>query len=134
MGSFTIALEKFAEKAEKNAETATRKITLDVFRGVIMKTPVASGRARGNWQANIGSSASGEVDAEDKSGAVTVVKAAAECATWNPAAGPIFLTNNLPYIERLENGYSKQAPAGMVAVTIAEFGGIADDAAQEVNR
>lgn len=27
------------------------------------------------------------------------------------------ITNNLPYINRLENGYSKQAPSGMVKIT-----------------
>ena len=31
----------------------------------------------------------------------------------------ITVQNNLPYIDRLENGYSKQAPAGMVSVTLA---------------
>jgi hypothetical protein len=37
-------------------------------------------------------------------------------------AGSIFyLTNNLPYGERLEYGYSKQAPSGMVRITLAEY-------------
>lgn len=48
---------------------------------------------------------------------------------WRLGSAAIFLTNNLPYIERLERGWSKQAPTGMVALTVAEFGGIAADAA-----
>ena len=37
-------------------------------------------------------------------------------------AGHVFyLVNNLPYIRRLEQGWSQQAPAGMVAVTVSEF-------------
>lgn len=32
----------------------------------------------------------------------------------------VFIINNLPYIERLEHGWSKQAPAGMVRISKAE--------------
>ena len=32
----------------------------------------------------------------------------------------IFITNNLPYINALENGHSDQAPSGMLAVTLNE--------------
>ena len=48
----------------------------------------------------------------------------------------VFLANNLPYIETLERGRvgnrgSLQAPQGMVAITVAEFGGIAQSEARE---
>jgi hypothetical protein len=33
----------------------------------------------------------------------------------------IYLTNSLPYARRLEYGWSKQAPAGMVRITVANF-------------
>ncbi len=33
---------------------------------------------------------------------------------------PIYITNNLPYISKLENGSSKQAPNGMVNLTMNE--------------
>jgi hypothetical protein len=33
----------------------------------------------------------------------------------------IYLTNNLPYIKKLEYGSSQQAPRGMARVTIADF-------------
>ena len=32
-----------------------------------------------------------------------------------------YITNNLPYIMRLEFGYSKQAPAGMARITVDRF-------------
>ena len=36
----------------------------------------------------------------------------------------IYLVNNLPYAQRLENGWStKQAPNGMVALSIQKFDG-----------
>jgi len=134
MGSFSIDLEQFAGKAVKNADQVTRKIALGVFRGVELKTPVKTGRARGNWQVTTGSPASGTVDATDPSGGRVLGEIASKCTAWDPKTGAIYLTNNLPYIERLENGSSTQAPSGMVAVTIAEFGGIADEAAHEVSK
>jgi hypothetical protein len=32
-----------------------------------------------------------------------------------------YIQNNLPYAERLENGWSKQAPHGMVKITLYEL-------------
>jgi len=46
----------------------------------------------------------------------------------------IYLTNNLPYAQRLEEGYSQQAPAGMVALTIQEFQAIANEIGLELVR
>jgi hypothetical protein len=48
------------------------------------------------------------------------------------AAGKVhFLTNNLPYALRLEYGWSKQAPHGMVGVTVKEYQQIVDKAVKE---
>ena len=35
--------------------------------------------------------------------------------------GIVWITNNVPYIEELENGSSSKAPEGMLAVTFAEL-------------
>jgi hypothetical protein len=32
-----------------------------------------------------------------------------------------YITNNLPYAERLEYGWSGQAPSGMIRLSLAEF-------------
>jgi hypothetical protein len=42
--------------------------------------------------------------------------------TVRVAVGDLYyLTNNLPYIERLEYGWSKQAPGGMVRKNMQNF-------------
>jgi len=33
----------------------------------------------------------------------------------------VYLVNNLPYAQKIEGGSSKQAPVGMVKVTVAEY-------------
>jgi hypothetical protein len=50
------------------------------------------------------------------------------------AGDTIYLTNNLPYIRRLEEGYSQQAPAGMVALTVQEFAQVVNQISVEVSR
>lgn len=124
MAGFGAALKKFEDKSLDKVDTFTRAIALEVFRRVILKTPVDTGRARGNWQCAIAVPSSGVVEAEDRGGGKAISAAADRVMGWKPADVAIFLTNNLPYIKRLEEGYSGQAPAGMVAVTLAELDGI----------
>ena len=46
--------------------------------------------------------------------------------------GVTFMANNLPYAHRLEfEGWSRQAPEGMVRRTVARFNQIADEAAKK---
>ncbi len=45
----------------------------------------------------------------------------AKTAAQAKAGDVIYLANSLPYIRRLEYGWSKQAPAGMVRGTVGEF-------------
>lgn len=88
------------------------------------------GRFRGNWQVTLGDPASEPIASIDPSGAITL--AAGQDALKAVQVGvTIYLVNALPYAERLENGWSKQAPAGMVRVTVADFDGIVTDVAGE---
>lgn len=80
----------------------------------------SGGRFRANWQLGIGMKPVGTIDDVDKSGEKTKGKLHAAIPT--DAAGRVYyLTNNLPYAWPLEEGHSKQAPAGMVAITVTEF-------------
>jgi hypothetical protein len=88
---FMAAFDRWVATTEQNAEQAFRALVLDIFRNIQIRTPVDTGRARGNWQVEF----NGTQEAT--------------------------IYNNLPYIERLENGWSQQAPAGFVRVTLSEF-------------
>lgn len=110
--SFSKDIASFTRKAASAHDKITRVATLELFSGIIRATPVDTGRARGNWQASVGSPVSGELDREDKAGSAAI--ADAEQST-PPGAGQVtYLANNLPYIEALEMGSSTQAPEGMV--------------------
>jgi hypothetical protein len=122
---FAEDIQAFAAKTERKMDLAVQKIAFELFSRVILKTPVDSGRARGNWQVAIGSVPDGVLEIEDKTGSATI-SAAAATASGLRAGDVIYLVNNLPYIQRLEDGYSGQAPAGMVGLTVQEFQQIAD--------
>jgi hypothetical protein len=119
-GSFSIDLSRFAVKSEKEMKTVIQKITMEAFRRVILRSPVDTGRFRANWGAAIGTASTGTKEAFDKDGGATVTAAASIVFNWN-CVGSIFLANSLPYGGKLEYGHSKQAPAGMVRVTLSEI-------------
>lgn len=121
--SFALDLAKFRNKTDEEMVNIVRKIALEAFKRIILRTPVDTGRARANWGVKIGSPrAAFEIEATDKSGGRTIA-AATETTLGFDADGSIFMTNNLPYIEALENGRSQQMPTGMVKVTMEEMTG-----------
>jgi hypothetical protein len=124
-------IRTLSAKALAKASRAHRAIAAELFRRVVMRTPVDSGRLRGNWQAGAGTYVMEPVDTTDPDGGGTL---AAILQTVQGAAPfvALTLTNNLPYAARIEYGYSKQAPAGMVRISAAEFRGIATVVIQEV--
>jgi hypothetical protein len=116
--SFTGDLEKFAKASKVELEVVIRKVAFEVYTGITQKTPVDTGRAKGNW--NIGLS---NIDYTVNENATSSVKGQAGYENL-PREGAgnkvIYITNNLPYINVLENGSSKQAPNGMVSLTMQD--------------
>jgi len=111
---------------------AVRMLVFEALSRIVLRTPVDTGRARGNW--NIGA---GDPDRSinetgfDKAGAETINGGQALLQ----AAGPdqvLYITNSLPYILPLEHGHSGQAPAGMVMVTLAELQPLAGEIATRI--
>jgi len=101
-------------------EQATRWVVLEALRRVVMKSPVRTGTFRGNWQVVIGVRPDGAIEAVDPDGGATIANGLTAISDLPPYA-VVYLVNNLPYARRLEEGWSQQAPAGVVAVTIAEI-------------
>lgn len=121
VAQFNLALRRFTEELlPEQVVLFHKKLTLEALARVVRRTPVDTGRARGNWQATIGSPATGQVDAVDRGGGETVAAGARAIAKLPPYSVS-FLTNNVPYAQRLEEGWSQQAPKGMVALTFAEL-------------
>lgn len=93
------------------------------------------GRFRANWQLQETSPPEDQLYQPDDASfpEPSQVIAAMDAHISNHAAGKKFyIMNNLPYAHRLEDGWSKQAPQGMVALTAVEFSAIVGSAVEQV--
>lgn len=144
--SFKGELAKFAAKSIENASIATRKVVLDAGSRIVQRTPVgnpdlwqskphkgyAGGRARGSWQYSFNTPAQGESGTIiDRDGGATIGRIE---GAIDDSFGVHYITSNLVYIQALEDGYSSQAPNGMVALTALEFRDIVDIAVREAKK
>lgn len=128
---FELAIANFIKKAKKNPETVMRQVSLKLFSAIIKSSPVDTGRFRGNWQTTGATPATGLIAGVDPTGN-KAVNSAATYITNSPNWYQFTLTNNLPYAERLEYGWSKQAPVGMVRVNITRFQQLLNEEAAKV--
>ena len=141
MTDFALQLRTFATKAKHNADRAVSNVVGMVADEIDARSPVGDaklwkhppppgyigGQFRGNWQLGVNEEAVGPIARIDPSGAETV----AEIKAGIPGhtVGNIFyLTNSLPYANRIENGWSTQAPVGVVGLTVASFEVIVEEA------
>jgi len=141
--SFALDLQKFAEKAGQRADKVVGETVVNVATRIDQRSPVGDaaywiskppkgyvgGRFRGNWQLGIGSIPAGELNMVDPGG--TIALPAIIAAVPEDASGRVYyLANNLPYARRLEDGYSRQAPQGIVGRTAIEFQQIVKEATE----
>lgn len=118
---FDLQLKKSLDLAEEEIQDVIQVIAMTALRGVVLKTPVATGRARGNWIVTKTQPSNQTFKKVDKSGGPTIEKGTAQIQSYDhDKHNQIIIQNNLPYANRLENGWSKRAPQGMVAVTMNE--------------
>lgn len=144
---FSISLEEWAKQAENKADLVVKSALIDIMGRIDMRSPVGQkeiwaanverasrglaplpkgytgGRFRANWQLGVNSKPSGTIDAIDKTGESTQAAAISNIPE-KVLGNRFFYVNNQPYGPRLENGWSKQAPLGIVGLAILEWQGI----------
>ena len=124
--TFTADLNRYAEKTKSSLGESKQAIVFNQFGQAIKRTPVDTGRAKNNWMVTQNTPARGVNNLEGKSPLGTFSsQSLQELSQITEDFTLDILTNNLPYIEKLEFGSSTQAPAGMVRVTLTEFSAIA---------
>jgi hypothetical protein len=125
--SFAVDLANVANRIGQGLEKTRQAVVLELFGSVIEGTPVDTGRARGNWQTSINTPKDSAIGRLDPSGRA----AGAELeSNLGQLGDTVYMANNLPYAERLEEGYSRQAPAGMVRTNFARVEQILKDKAR----
>ena len=115
--SFESDWQKISQKLDRVLSEGIRATLFEVGTAIIKETPVDTGRARGNWQASVNSASGAELSRTSEGAAIVQLSQEASAAIGNT----FFFTNNVPYIRRLEYGYSDQAPQGMVRRNLQNF-------------
>lgn len=122
----------FIPVAEGELNAMTRAIALQALTGVVEASPVGNpdnwkspappgyvgGAFRGNNTVSVGTVDSSYDTAKiDETGQAAKAAGSLEIGAARNPYQIIYIQNNLPYSERLEEGYSSQAPNGVYQVT-----------------
>lgn len=101
-------------RIKRRLDSVTRDSIVEVSARVYERTPVDTGAAQGDW--------SPEINAFNMTNSGGSIPAVVEKLTDGDT---YYYANSKPYIRRLEyEGWSKQAPNGMMRISIAQWGQI----------
>lgn len=115
-------LEKKANAIDEAASKTAVNTTLAIVGDLAYRTPVDTSQALSGWQVTLEEPATGRIgphypgvqgSSYRASAAQTINNAKAVLKNKKPGQA-VYITNNEPYIRRLNDGYSGQAPAGFV--------------------
>lgn len=97
------------------------KIAQELVKEIATRTPVDTGTAKANWITDCTGTEQGynvlHMDAQNAEKR-SIARAQSLKLDEVIKGGTVYVYSNVPYIQALENGHSKQAPAGMVRNSI----------------
>lgn len=123
---FQRQLKKYLKVVDKEGTKGIRSVSLQALKMVMKKSPVDKGTFRGNWNVGINKID----DSYDYDAGGNTAKYSVDQNTFNRGGviiggvkigDGINISNALPYANRLEFGYSDQAPSGMIRTTEHEL-------------
>jgi hypothetical protein len=136
MAEWSVPFAELAAKVKEDMASVSRQGAIALFTDIIMQTPVDQGRLRANWNCSLSAPDEGTSLAWDDSGSYTISKMTSSVLAMS-VKDTVYLTNALPYAATVEyglypnppkrptgktaGGYSIQAPAGMVRVSVMNF-------------
>lgn len=109
-----------ADKVIQQTCDIIAKETLQTYADIVQQTPVDKGTAKGNWLVSVGYPNHSVTDKQDRGGSATISAGQAKITPESVRKG-VWITNNLPYINRLEYGHSQQQPTGWIRRNIKEL-------------
>lgn len=118
MAKWSIDFEKLAEKIGADLNTTVQESIIHLFNRVVLMSPVDTGRFRANWVCSLNNIDTKTTDSTDVSDAIGGIE---PVVLGMKLGDTVFLANSLPYAIPLENGWSGQAPSGMVRVSAMQF-------------
>ncbi len=141
LAQFSQNIRKRSSQIENAGSRVVRATSKRALKVLVRSTPVDEGVARSNWRVGLGAAPTAIIDAYspgknlgigEKANASAAI--AAGFARINSVRGvsgrggglqvAVIISNNVPYIEKLNNGSSKQAPAGFIEAALSEVNAV----------
>ena len=120
-GSFAIQLTRANKEIMEAVTLRQRWIIFELAKAIVMDSPVDKGTFRGNWRFSFNHDQQ-QLDREDTSGAIVLAELQSFLDGYN--GGSMWLLNGMRYGTKLEYGYSRKAPGGMIRRNIARINSI----------
>jgi len=111
-------LSKIRVQLENETEEEAIRMVLDIHEKLVTDTPVDTGWSASNWLLSTGKSITRVAGSKEKISIQERSAGAASILSWTFSKGAAYDTNNVPYIQDLNDGSSKQAPRGFVQLAI----------------
>ena len=138
--SFSVDLSELVRKTNLKLESTVKRIVAGVAESVIEMSPVGDasywqsppppgyigGRFRGNWDYGFNQAPQAQFESIDPSGQVSQSRVMKGLGGKTMVGNVHYIVNNLPYAKALEDGWSRQAPQGMVGLTVLRFQQVVD--------
>lgn len=120
---FTELPSVVAQAVARVAEKAVKFVTLEVQANLQSApqeggTPVKTGYARASWIPSIAQPSLATGGSKQAVNPAIAEAGAASVLTYRLGMGAVFVSNNVPYILKLNAGHSRQAPAGFVDAAV----------------
>lgn len=130
---FRREVSSWTKKALDRVDKTRRASALELFRLIILSTPVDNGVLINNWRTQINRPNTDTRETQSAAGADSLREAQSNLGKLEDT---VFFTNNLPYAHRIEfDGWSRyKAPQGMVRKNVARWDEIVAAKAKEYMR
>ena len=127
---FRASFEKRIDKAQGKFDLVFKKLLVTLDKKLVQISPVDTGRFKANWvlgNGAINTSTTESTTPANNEGAIMSIKLNGQT---------VDLSNSLPYAQRLDHGYSDQAPAplGVVSLVLMQSDRIIKAAAAQVKK
>jgi hypothetical protein len=106
---------EIGERLRRQLELVCKDIVLTLDKKLRNATPIDTGHARRNWVPSVGQAFASETTGDDAHAA-----GIAQILAYRLEQGVLWEANNVPYIRRLNYGYSRQRAAGWIERAIDE--------------
>jgi len=105
--TFSKQLSSAVTQNSKTLNQAWKKSVVGAFTQYVITTPVDTGAARGSYVVS-------QTVSQESPNSTTPTRVVSQQIP--DIGGAVSIYSTLPYMERLDDGYSKQAPAGMTTI------------------